>query len=240
MSSNVIFTKGQSPFQSLKGIPKVEGNKGLPLIQIYQKLFCHCGPQFWWPGKTRFEIVVGAILTQNTAWRNVEKAIKNLKGQKLLSPEKLFNLPVSDLANLIRPTGYYNIKAKRLKSFLEFLEKRYQFNLTRMNKTDTLTLRQELLSVKGIGEETADSILLYAFNRPVFVVDAYTRRVFSRHKFFSAKATYSEIQKFFTANLPKDVKIYNEYHALIVRIAKEYCKKNPNCKECPLANVVAV
>ncbi|MEO0114240.1 MAG: endonuclease III domain-containing protein [candidate division WOR-3 bacterium] len=209
------------------------------IFQIYQKLFRHYGPQFWWPGKTKFEIIVGAILTQNTAWRNVEKAIKNLKDRKLLFPDKLFNLPVSDLANLIRPTGYYNIKAKRLKSFLEFLAKRYQFNLTRMNKTDTLTLRQELLSVKGIGEETADSILLYAFNRPVFVVDAYTRRVFSRHKFFSSKATYSEIQKFFTANLPKDVKIYNEYHALIIRLAKEHCKKVPNCEQCPLANMVA-
>ncbi|MEO0093080.1 MAG: endonuclease III domain-containing protein [candidate division WOR-3 bacterium] len=204
------------------------------IFQIYQKLFRHYGPQFWWPGKTKFEIIVGAILTQNTAWRNVEKAIKNLKDRKLLFPDKLFNLPASDLANLIRPTGYYNIKAKRLKSFLVFLRKRYQFNLARMNKTDTLTLRQELLSVKGIGEETADSILLYAFNRPVFVVDAYTRRVFSRHKFFSSKATYSEIQKFFTANLPKDVKIYNEYHALIVRLAKEFCKKVPNCQNCPI------
>jgi endonuclease-3 related protein len=204
------------------------------LFQIYQKLFRHYGPQFWWPGKTRFEIIVGAILTQNTAWRNVEKAIKNLKDQKLLSPQKLFDLPHSELANLIRPVGYYNIKTRRLKSLLAFLKEKYHFNLTKMSKTDTSILRAELLGVSGVGNETADSILLYAFNRPVFVVDAYTKRVFARHKLFSSKATYSEIQQIFMDNLPKDVKIYNEYHALIVRLAKEHCKKEPECQNCPL------
>ncbi|MFB0509923.1 MAG: endonuclease III domain-containing protein [bacterium] len=206
-------------------------------LQIYQKLYSHYGPQSWWPGDTPFEIIVGAVLTQNTAWRNVEKAIENLKRERLLSPRKLFQQPVAKLAKLIRPSGFYNIKAKRLHKLLEFLNQKYQGSLSRMSKVPTAILRNKLLSVKGIGEETADSILLYALSRPVFVVDAYTRRVFSRHNFFPFKNKYSEIQEFFELNLPKDIKIYNEYHALIVRLSKEYCRKNPNCSNCPLSNL---
>ena len=147
------------------------------------------------------------------------------------------NLPVSKLAKLIRSSGFYNIKAKRLHNLLGFLVEKYSGNLNRISEIATEKLRADLLSVKGIGEETADSILLYAFSRPVFVIDAYTRRIFSRHQFFAYDTKYSEIQRLFTSNLPKKTKIYNEYHALIVRLAKEHCKKTPNCSNCPLSDL---
>lgn len=204
---------------------------------IYKKLFEYYGPQHWWPGDTRFEIIVGAVLTQNTAWRNVEKAIENLKSSNLLTLEKLVRLPVNKLAKLIRPSGFYNIKAKRLHNLLEFLTRRYQGSLAKMSEMTTEQLRADLLGIKGIGEETADSILLYAFNRPFFVVDAYTRRIFSRHKFFSNQTKYADIQKFFELNLPLNSRIYNEYHALIVRLAKEHCKNEPECFGCPISNL---
>jgi len=182
--------------------------------------------------------MVGAVLTQNTTWRNVEKAIGNLKAKKLLSINKLARLPVTELAQLIRPSGFYNIKAQRLHNLLYFLTQNYQGSLAKMSNISTKKLRTDLLSVKGIGEETADSILLYALLRPVFVVDAYTKRIFSRHKFFPYDTEYSKVQKLFTDNLPKSTKIYNEYHALIVRLAKEHCKKEPTCLKCPLAKNV--
>ncbi len=208
------------------------------IFKIYKRLYAYYGPQFWWPGDTRFEIVVGAVLTQNTAWRNVEKAIRNLKAKNLLTLKKLVRLPVTKLAELIRPTGFYNLKAQRLHNLLVFLFQNYsqETDLVSMNRLPTQRLRKDLLSVKGIGEETADSILLYAFNRPVFVVDAYTRRIFSRHHCFSYKTPYSEIQRFFVQSLPKRTKIYNEYHALIVRLAKDHCKKVPVCNNCPIFN----
>lgn len=204
------------------------------LYQIYKKLFNHYGLQFWWPGDTQIEVIVGAVLTQNTSWQNVEKAINNLKSRRLLTLKKLVALPIPELAKLIRPSGFFNIKAYRLHNLLEFIFNKYQRSLKRMGEVSTKKLRADLLSVKGIGEETADSILLYAFTRPVFVVDAYTKRIFSRHKFISPSTEYSKIQAFFLNNLPKDIKIYNEYHALIVRLAKEYCRKKPNCIDCPL------
>jgi endonuclease-3 related protein len=206
------------------------------LYQIYKKLFNHYGPQYWWPGDTQIEVIVGAVLTQNTSWQNVEKAINNLKSRRLLNLRKLVALPISELAKLVRPSGFFNIKAYRLHNLLEFIFNKYQRSLKGMSKVTTRKLRTDLLSVKGIGEETADSILLYAFSRPVFVVDAYTRRIFSRHKFISPNTEYSKIQTFFLNNLPKDIKIYNEFHALIVRLAKEHCKKEPKCLGCPLAS----
>jgi endonuclease III related protein len=206
------------------------------IYQIYQKLYNHYGPQFWWPGESPLEVVVGAVLTQNTAWHNVEKAISNIKAKKNLSIKQLTCLPVAELAQLIKPSGFYHIKAQRLHNLLSFLTKNYPSSLAKMNNIPTERLRTDLLSVKGVGEETADSILLYAFAKPVFVVDAYTKRIFSRHKFFPYDTDYSAIQKLFTDNLPKRIKIYNEYHALIVRLAKEYCKKIPNCSNCPLSD----
>lgn len=205
------------------------------LEAVYDKLYRHFGPQAWWPGETPFEIIVGAILTQNTNWQNVSKAIANLKKAKVLSPKKLYSLPQSRLAQLIRPSGYFNIKAKRLKEFLNFLFKNYEGSLKKMFSRPLENLRKEILAVRGIGPETADSILLYAGGLPVFVVDAYTKRIFSRQKLLSEEADYYQVQELFTRSLKKDVQLYNEYHALIVRLGKDFCKKTkPKCEICPI------
>ncbi len=212
------------------------------LTKIYKRLYSHYGPQGWWPGRSRLEVIVGAILTQNTAWSNVEKAIKALRSAGCLSSAReLDRLDDSELAGLIRPAGYYNVKTKRLKNFTRFLYREYAGDLSLLSKAGTQHLRQMLMDINGIGPETCDSILLYAFARPVFVVDAYTKRIFSRHGLFSEDAFYEQVQAVFRANLPSDVKIFNEFHALIVRLAKEHCKKTPVCEGCPLKgiNVVA-
>jgi endonuclease-3 related protein len=205
------------------------------LKKTYKKLYTTFGPQRWWPGDTPFEIIVGAILTQNTAWTNVEKAIHNLKKAKLLTPGKLHDLSQDEIAKHIRPAGYFNIKAKRLKHFLNYLFDNYGGNLKKMFKKRTDALRRELLQVNGIGPETADSILLYAGNHPVFVVDAYTKRIFSRHRIIKADADYHDVQGLFMKGLPHDVNLFNEYHALIVKIGKDFCKnRKPLCNKCPL------
>lgn len=208
------------------------------LLYIYSLLYKFYGPQGWWPGDTRLEVIVGAILTQNTSWKSVEKAISNLKKAKILSrPSLIDGLSAKRLAGLIKPSGYYNVKAERLKNFIRFLSSSYGSSLNRVARQNTDRLREEFLNVNGVGPETCDSILLYAFNRPVFVVDAYTRRVFSRHGLFSGTAGYDEIQKIFMDNLPRDKGLFNEYHALIVRLAKEICKTRPCCAACPLKGV---
>lgn len=205
------------------------------LKDIYKKLYCAFGPQGWWPGDSAFEVMVGAILTQNTNWQNVSRAINNLKKDKSLSINKLYAMPAHELAQLIRPVGYYNIKAKRLKNFFAFLLKNYKGNIRQMVKKDLFLLRKELLSVNGVGEETADSMLLYAIKKPIFVVDAYTRRIFSRHKLIPEGADYAQTQELFMDNLKADIKMFNEYHALIVKLGKDFCRKqNPRCQECPL------
>lgn len=204
------------------------------LKEIYKKLYERFGPQGWWPGKTPFEVAVGAILTQNTAWSNVARAIKNLKKARCLTPNHLWGIDKSRLSELIRPSGYFNIKTERLKAFLSLLHKKYKGSMKRMAKEDPLILRERLLGVKGIGPETADSILLYAFGHPVFVVDAYTRRILYRHKILPERSGYREIQDFFHKNLPKDAELFNEYHALIVKVGKEYCRRQPICNGCPL------
>jgi len=204
------------------------------LTEIYQLLSDRFGPQNWWPGETQFEIITGAILTQNTNWANVEKAIANLKSAHLLTPEKLYQLNVSELAELIRPTGYYNIKAKRLKNFLSWLFQNYDGQLENLKNIDTDRLRAELLAVKGIGRETADSILLYAFGRPVFVTDAYTARVAVRHRLIDSDADYEQLRELFQSNLPQDSQLFNEYHALLVRLGKEFCRPKAKCRHCPL------
>ncbi|MBI5049534.1 MAG: endonuclease III domain-containing protein [Nitrospirae bacterium] len=197
------------------------------LTEIYHTLYKAFGPQHWWPGNTPLEIAVGAILTQNTNWGNVERAINNIKKQKALSAKILHEMPVKDLALLIKPAGYFNVKAKRLKEFLNFLANHYKGSMKKMEAECTRSLRQRLLEVKGVGPETADSILLYALNKPVFVVDAYTKRVLHRHKLISEKAAYHEIQGLFHKNLPQDLRLFNEYHALFVRVGKDYCKPKP-------------
>jgi endonuclease-3 related protein len=204
------------------------------LTEIYQLLFDRFGPQHWWPGETQFEIITGAILTQNTNWANVEKAITNLKSADLLTPEKLYRLDMSELAEFIRPAGYYNIKAKRLKSFLSWFFQNYDGQLANLETLDTDHLRAELLAVNGIGPETADSILLYAFSKPVFVVDAYTARVAVRHGLIDPEADYEQLRDLFQSNLPQDVQLFNEYHALLVRLGKDFCRPKARCSGCPL------
>jgi endonuclease-3 related protein len=202
---------------------------------IYKKLFAYFGPQHWWPAESSFEVMVGAILTQNTNWQNAELAIGNLKRQGLLDPRRLFGIPKKNLARFIRPAGYYNIKAARLRNFLTFFLRRYQGDCRKMRGQETAALRQELLSVSGIGPETADSILLYALEKPVFVVDAYTKRIFLRHKIIAGGATYEAVQKIFMQNLKTEVKLFNEYHALLAKLGKDFCRKSqPLCKTCPL------
>lgn len=208
------------------------------LKEIYKRLYYHFGPQHWWPGDTPFEVMVGAVLTQNTNWKNVEKAIDNLKRAGVLSLEQMAELPTGLLAEYIRPAGYYNIKAGRLQNLLTTIGERYDSSLEAMQEEDTETLRRVLLSTKGIGPETADSILLYAFDRPVFVVDAYTYRILIRHDLIAEEFGYDEIQEYFMDNLEPDRALYNEYHALLICIGKEYCKKTkPNCRDCPLEGV---
>jgi len=204
------------------------------LMDIYKRLFEHFGPQNWWPAKTRFEVIVGAILTQNTAWANVARAIDNLSANRMMSEAKLKDIKRSKLSRLIRPAGYYNIKASRLKEFVDFLFYRYNGNLNKMFRSPTETLRNELLKVKGIGKETADSILLYAAERPTFVVDAYTKRILVRHNLISRNSSYDEVQSIFMKNLPVDVQLYNEFHALIVKLGKTFCTKKPKCDSCPI------
>ncbi|MFN3396638.1 MAG: endonuclease III domain-containing protein [Thermodesulfovibrionales bacterium] len=204
------------------------------LLKIFNKLFSFYGPQHWWPGDSPFEIAVGAILTQNTNWGNVEKAIKNLKDAKVLSAKALYELSVQKLASLIRPAGYFNIKAKRLKAFIEFLVNDYSGSMKRMGKEDTESLRKKLLSINGIGPETADSILLYALDKPVFVIDAYTRRVLSRHGIMDYNASYDDYQRVFHQELDEDVPLFNEFHALFVRVGKDFCRPKPECSGCPL------
>lgn len=204
---------------------------------IYRKLFSCFGPQYWWPAETPFEVIIGAILTQNTNWLNVEKAIGNLRQHKLLTPERLYRLKDKELALKIRSAGYYNIKAKRMKEFLNFFLEEYSWNLKKMAAQSTLRLRRQLLEVKGIGPETADSILLYALNKPVFVVDAYTKRILLRHALIADGANYSAVQNLFMQNLRKSVKSFNEYHALLVKLGKDYCHKSqPKCGLCPLGD----
>jgi len=207
------------------------------LTDIYNTLYSAFGPQHWWPGETPFEIAVGAILTQNTNWGNVEKAVNNIKSRGALNAKGLYKMSHRELALLIKPAGYFNIKAKRLKEFLSFLINHYKGKLKKMEGEDVQVLREKLLDVNGIGPETADSILLYALNKPVFVVDTYTERILERHKLIPRKATYHEIQKLFHKHLPQDTELFNEYHALFVRLGKEYCKPKPLCKVCPLEGV---
>jgi endonuclease III related protein len=214
---------------------KASLRKDLSLRAIYDKLYSFYGQQHWWPGETPFEIAVGAILTQNTNWINVEKAIDNLRSNGVLNAKALHELHLTELASLIRPSGYYNLKAKRLRAFIDFLMDKYGGSMVRMRKGDTATLRQELLAINGIGHETADSILLYALDKPVFVIDAYTRRVLSRHGIMEIAASYQAYQKIFHRAFAEDVKLFNEYHALLIRLGKDYCRPQPRCAECPLS-----
>jgi len=210
-----------------------------PLTEVYRRLFDAFGPQHWWPGKTLFEVIVGAVLTQNTSWQNVRRAIDNLRDADLLEPNALNAVPVEELEDLIRPAGYFRVKAKRLRSLLTLLVDRYGGSLDAMFGAGLYELRRQLLEVNGIGPETADSILLYAGRLPTFVVDAYTHRVFARHGWIDFDADYHQLQDYVQSALPQEVPLYNEFHALIVRLGKDYCHKtNPKCDECPLREML--
>ncbi len=205
------------------------------LLEIYRKLLDFFGPQHWWPGETPFEVAVGAILTQNTSWTNVAKAIANLKAAGCLDPHKLHELDSEQLEMLIRPAGYFRVKAKRLRNFIDWLCENYDGDLRNLESVKTSRLREELLAISGIGPETADSILLYALNRPVFVVDTYTARVMVRHGLIAPEGLdYHQLQDLFMSNLEPDAALYNEFHALLVMAGKDYCKPTPRCGACPL------
>jgi endonuclease-3 related protein len=195
------------------------------------------GPQYWWPATEPFEIIVGAILTQSAAWKNVEKAIANLKAKETLSPSALRQLSVAELAHFIHPCGYYNTKAIKLKAFAHWLGEQYDDDLHELFTNSIDYLRQQLLSVHGIGPETADSIILYAANKPVFVIDTYTRRIFNRIGLVPAGNSYTAFQAICMSNLKTDTELFNEYHALLVRLAKEVCRQQPLCSQCCLNNL---
>jgi endonuclease-3 related protein len=207
------------------------------LLETYRRLYAAYGPQHWWPAGSPFEVVVGAILTQSAAWVNVEKAIENLRAAGVLSPEGLLKVGLDELARLIYPAGYYNAKAHKLKAFLEMLFDRHGGRLDDLFALPLPQLRQELLATHGVGEETADSITLYAAGKPSFVIDAYTRRVFSRLGLEPARDSYASWQAMFSEALPPDVQLFNEYHALIDRHAKTVCRKVPLCDQCCLREV---
>ena len=225
---------GQSPGPMHSTPRQPAPSIGHRLAALYRSMHTALGPQGWWPGRTRFEVIVGAILTQNTAWTNVAQALANLRRARVLTPARLASLPRDRLAALIRPAGYYNIKAARLRHFLRYLGSRYRLRLDRMLTRQPSRLRQELLAVSGIGPETADSILLYAGKIPAFVVDAYTRRILSRHGLIASDASYDAVQVLLMRSLPPSAALYNEYHALLVAVGKTFCRPTPRCAGCPL------
>ncbi|HLK03104.1 MAG TPA: hypothetical protein VKT53_01595 [Candidatus Acidoferrum sp.] len=222
--------------KSVSAKPRTSALAPLPILQdYYHALFDAHGPQHWWPGRSRFEVIVGAILVQNTAWTNVESAIRNLRRAGLLAPAKMRAVEPALLAQLIRPSGYFRQKTKKLKAFVAFLSDEYSGSLTKMFRTPTGALREQLLAIRGIGPETADSILLYAGNRPVFVVDAYARRIMERHALSSKDHSYEHSRALFEASLPREPRVFNEFHALIVHTGKNFCRKSgADCSNCAL------
>lgn len=224
MPGNAIFS--HTPTSSA-------GRKLMEMVRLLWKRF---GPQYWWPAETPLEVIIGAVLTQNTNWKNVEKAMENLRGKGLLSLDILYSMEAAALAQEIQPAGYYNVKAKRLKNLVDYIFDRFEGDLSAFLEAGTPGLREGLLSVKGVGPETADSILLYAAERPVFVVDAYTYRILHRHGMVEDPSTYEELQALFMDHLPEDPSLFNEFHALIVRLGKEFCRRKPLCPDCPLSS----
>lgn len=201
---------------------------------IFDRLFAAYGPQHWWPAETPFEVVVGAILVQNTAWSNVEKAIENLREAGLLFPAALHGAAAEEIEEFIRPAGYYRVKARRLKNWLDFLFEAYGGDFEALLAAEPYSLREQLLGVNGIGAETADSIVLYAARGPIFVVDSYTQRVLKRHGWIEPEADYATTQSWFHDYLQAHEQLYNEFHALFVQVGKEHCRAKPRCEGCPL------
>lgn len=206
--------------------------------EIYQRLYAAFGPQGWWPADSPLEVLVGAILVQNTSWRNVERAIVQIRTQGMLDARRLLQTTDEQLALLIHPAGPMRVKARRLRSLLEFFDERFGCSIDAMQQADPDQLRRDLLAVHGIGPETADSILLYALGHPAMVVDAYTLRVWARHGWVPPRTSYHDLQQAIVDDLPADVQLYNELHALIVELGKRYCRKKPLCDECPLCDLL--
>ena len=218
--------------------PEPLGGWGPWLRQVFDRLHAHFGPRHWWPAETAFEVVVGAILTQNVAWVNVEKAIANLKVAGLLDPAAMAAAPEAAIAELIRPSGYYKSKARKLKAFLAHVQQHYDGDLARMWQRPLAELGPEVYGLWGVGPETGDCILCYAAGKPVMAMDSYTRRVFSRLGAVSEDVTYHEMQALFHAHLPIDTQLFNEYHALIDGLGNQIClKRSPRCDQCPLADI---
>jgi len=219
---------------------QADSTVGPTLMRYFEAMSQALGPMHWWPARTPFEVIVGAILTQNTSWANVERAITKLRTARMLTPSAILAARPSRLATLVRSSGYFRQKAKKLKAFVKFLQREYGGSLERMFNTPTGELREKLLSVHGIGPETADSILLYAGGHPVFVVDAYTHRIFGRHGITDGKPQYESVRTLLEAALPRDSQLFNEFHALVVNTGKNWCRKNdPRCEECPLASLLS-
>jgi endonuclease-3 related protein len=204
---------------------------------FYARLEAAYGPQHWWPGETPTEIVIGAILTQNTAWRNVERAVANLRHAGLLDFAALRDVNEGRLSELIKPAGTFRVKAARLKAFVDHLWQRHGGSLDSLHRGELEASRSELLSIHGIGPETADAILLYAADRPSFVVDAYTIRILRRHFVIEGRPSYESVRQLFHAALPADAQMFNEYHALLVAVGKLHCRKTAQCDGCPLADL---
>jgi endonuclease III related protein len=204
------------------------------LLRLHTALYARFGPQDWWPGRSRFEVAVGAVLTQHTAWTGVTRAIGNLRAAGRLSPRRLQRLSLPALGRLIRPAGTWRLKAVRLRALARFFLERAGGRVERLRRAPLEILRSELLEVRGVGPETADAILLYALGRPVFVADAYTRRVLSRHRIVPADLGYEALRSRLEANLPGDPALFNELHALLVAVSKSHCRARPRCDGCPL------
>ena len=224
--------EAKSAMSNLKS--EVHSLSGERLVEMFDLLLKGFGPQNWWPADTELEMMVGAVLTQNTNWKNVEKAIQNLKRKGMLSVDALHSLPTNEVAQEIRPAGYFNIKAKRLKNLIQFIMEQYEGTISLFLEEGTQSLREGLLSINGVGPETADSIVLYAARRPIFVIDTYTHRILSRHGMIDEEAGYYDLQELFMDHLPDNADLFGEFHALIVRVGKDCCRKKPLCNQCPL------
>ena len=207
------------------------------LLEIYNSLLNSYGERNWWPAKTRFEVIVGAVLVQNVSWSNAEKAVNNLKRNNLLNPTSMHKASIKRIAPIIKSSRFYNQKAEKLKNFTDYLFNNHNGSLNKMFTVETEKLRKELLDINGIGRETADSILLYAGKKPSFVSDAYTKRFLERYGLLNDLSSYEEIRGLFMDNIPKDIYLYNEYHALIVHHGYAVCKSKPNCSECPIKRI---
>ncbi len=206
--------------------------------RVFDRLLRTLGPQEWWPGESPFEVLVGAVLVQNTSWKNVERAIANLRDAGVLQPRSLYALSPSELEQLIQPAGYFRVKAKRLRNLLRFVVEQYDGSLEAMREVETSRLREELLSINGVGPETADSILLYALGKPAMVVDAYTQRIWARHGWIGYDTDYHQLQEAVMGGLPDEVPLFNELHALIVNVGHHWCKRAPKCQQCPLQELL--